>query len=117
MRLASLTSRETSLENKTIEEIYPEHSLALKKAKLMNSKFLTFKPLWEDYDSSTTPTNITEDPPTNYSPQRNTYFVSKYSKGWPTPIHTTLKKLKTPTLSWLRPRMAYKRHRNLGELL
>ena len=99
MRLVSLTSRESSLKNKTIDKIYPKHALALKKAKLMNSKFPTFKTLWENYASPfTTPTNITEDPATNNSPQRNTYFVSKYSKGWPTPIHTTLKKLKTPTV-------------------
>ena len=77
MRLASLTSRETSLENKTINEIYQEHALALKKAKLMNSKFPTFKTLWENYDnSSTTPTNITKDPATTYEAQRNTYLVS-----------------------------------------
>ena len=49
-RLASLTSRETSLKNKTIGEIYREHALALKKAKLINLKFPTFKTLWENYD-------------------------------------------------------------------
>ena len=47
----------------------------------------------------------------------NQYLVCKFSTSWPTPIHNTLKNEKNQALSWLRPRMAYKRHRNLIELL
>lgn len=52
------------------------------------------------------------------SDRRTTFVIMKYLGSWRTPVHKTLKKLKRKFgFGWLRPRMVYKWHRSLVEML
>ena len=111
-RLARLTSKIEENKNKTIDELYPEHSKVLKNAKLID-KFPKFKEIWENEDDIKN-NNIKKIK--NNKKNRQLYFTIKVSKFWKNPIHKIIKRLRNKyQLKWLRFAMCYKRHVNLAE--
>ena len=115
-RLSRLTSKEESVENLRVDQLYPDHAQALKNAKLYKkSHFPTMKELW-DKDRENSKRISMEKKRTKDT--RNIFFCIGKSNFWKTPIHQMIRNLikKTPKLSWIRVNLFQHRFPNLGEL-
>ena len=129
-RLAKLTTITDDNCDKPLDEIYPHHFSALKKADLLSTKTPTLKEetlkremkeknLMDELESglesisvSTRQARLRE-----RNRRRSTFFCIGYSRAWKTPIHTTIKELaKKFKLNWLRVSMSYHRFTNLREI-
>ena len=124
-RLGKLTSttpgglEETT--HQTIYKIYPNHFKALKEAKLIPcpgiNKLTKMRDLWR----RNTRDLRTKNKKNKKYDRRNVYFVQGHSNLFsklPEPLHHTIEKtFKANHIPWIRTRMAYRKFRNLGELL
>lgn len=79
-RLAGFTSRESSIQNKTIDMIYPEHSQARRKAKLI-SDFPTFKEVWNEYDTKNLQPRLLSTLKTTHTAETHTLYVNSLQAG------------------------------------
>ena len=126
-RLALLTSITPETENKRMDELYPHHITALRKAKLIKKdfKFLTLKEQFALIQNSKpkpkeelSEEEIAKQNKDKRDKSRTTWFCIGYSRIWGLPIHKRLERLrKKHGLTFLRNRMSYSRFTNLGEKL
>ena len=128
-RLANLSSANPETENKRLNELYPQHALALEKAQLTSasSDYQTLKESLEEIQiQNQNATNSANNTHTENSTAaetkrqrdkaRTTWFCIGYSKIWGMPISARLQRLREKyKLSWLRNAMSYRRFENLGQ--
>jgi len=120
-RLSRLTSKSKSLDNTTIDKVYPHHSRALQIAGIAPEKFPTFKEI-EIQQSKYSQDKKTEMKKAKEKKRkRDTFFcigVSKCSQktSYHPPFHAILKTLRNNyNLKWLRINMSYHRFTNLSQ--
>ena len=105
--------------NPSLEDIYPQHFMALKNAKLLTNKIsmlkeeiLKLKEKESKLEKESKNTKLKE-----RNRQRSPFFCIGYSKAWLIPIHQTIKEVKKKfKLGWLRVSMSYHRYTNLREI-
>jgi len=119
-RLAKLTSRTEVTEDMRIDELYPRHAEALRKAKLAPEVFPKLGEKLDDLKSESENRDRNEqDIEKNKAENarqsiRQSYFCIGFSKFWSKPIHAILKELKDKHgQNWLRISMSYHKFSNL----
>jgi GIY-YIG catalytic domain len=121
-RLTKLTSMDENNADKCLEDIYPEHFKALRRANLITNKIPTLREemsrVEEKLEQKRTKTREDESKKKREDlRKRSTFFCVGYSKAWITPIHKLIKEIKERfKLSWLRVSMSYHRFSNLREV-
>jgi hypothetical protein len=121
-RLTKLTSMDENNADKCLEDIYPEHFKALRRANLITNKIPTLREemsrVEEKLEQKRTKTREDESKKKREDlRKRSTFFCVGYSKAWITPIHKVIKEIKERfKLSWLRVSMSYHRFSNLREV-
>jgi hypothetical protein len=111
-RLASLTTRTEKSELMMMDELYPVHAKALKKANLAPDIFPTLGEILNNQQMDPTVNNAKEK-----KDMRTVRFCLGMSKWWNDPVHTILKELrKKHELTWLRVTMSYHKFSNLREI-
>ena len=139
LRLCKLTSQTKANLGRRIDELYPDHALALCKARLIQGEFPTMRDFWDEVEkkrknsdkevefnennfsecqelNDNSPTKNENEP--RKKNNRQTYFCIGFSDIWRrVPIHATLKKLRDKfNLKWLRISMSYHKFPNMREL-
>ena len=116
-RLGSLTSLTEDSKNKTLEELYPVHAAALRKAGHVPSS-LTLRQVKEKLDVFNSEKVDVDEAKRKRSPRRVAYCEVGFSRFWEEPLHATIKRLKAKhKLKWLRYGMSYHRFPNVREAL
>ena len=117
-RLAKLTTITEENKDKKLDELYPKHFKALRKAKLVTKEVPTLQA--ELQKTTTTTTDKDRDKAKEESDRnrrRSVFFCIGYSTIWNQPIHSMIKEIKQEfNLSWLRFSMAYHRFTNVREI-
>jgi hypothetical protein len=123
-RLTKLTYMDDTNADKSLEELYPNHFKALRKANLISAKVSTLRE--EMVKVKEKIANKRDKPKTSEAElkkkredlrKRTTFFCVGYSKAWITPIHKLIKEIKERfKLSWLRISMSYHRFSNVREI-
>ena len=123
-RLAKLTSLTPETEDKRIDELYPGHVEALRRAKLISNTF-EFPTLQQANEkltnnhhlpAETTPESTVRQAKKDRDKARTTWFCIRYSKIWGTPVSKRLRRLQEKHgLKWLRTEMFYHKFLNLEE--
>ena len=116
-RLAKLTTITDSNKDATIDEIYPHHATALKAAGLSPEKYPTIKSIQDSKQINAEARKRAKEKKRK-NRNRSVFFCIGHSKGWESPIHVTLKRLRNKhNLKWLRISMSYHRFPNFREML
>jgi hypothetical protein len=119
-RLAKLTSATEISKEKKLDELYPDHAEALRKADLAPKTFPTLKETLNKISEQNDPVNVETKKQKKRDKKRQTYFCIGVSNFWKVkglPIHQILKKLRNKhELKWLRISMSYHKFQNLQEL-
>jgi hypothetical protein len=96
-RLSSLTTRTEKSELTTMDELYPVHAKALKKANLAPDTFPILGKILDNQQMDPTVDNAKE-----RKDMRTVQFCLGMSKWWNDPVHTILKELQNKhELTWL----------------
>ena len=112
-RLASLTTVTNENKNSTLEQLYPKHFEALKKANLITSKVPTLEEELSKIEKPSDALKNTRDK----DRKRSIYFWVAYSDFWQVPILRVILKLrKKHKLKCLRVSMSYHRFTNMREI-
>jgi hypothetical protein len=110
-RLASLTTRTEKSELRRMDELYPAHAKALKKANLAPDIFPTLGKILDNQQMDPTVDNTKEK-----KDIKTVRFCLGISKWWNDLVHAILKVLRnTHELTWLRVTMSYHKFSNLRE--
>jgi hypothetical protein len=114
-RLESLTTRTKKSELTRMDELYPAHAKALKKANLAPDIFPTLGKILNNQQMDPTVVNVKEKK--NNQDMRTVQFCLGMSKWWNNPVHTILKELRNKhELMWLRVTMSYHKFSNIREI-
>ena len=114
-RLAKLTTKIPQIQDQLITEIYPSHAKALLKADLLPKKVPTLTN--QMHENEVMKSKKEQKDQNKKVDSRDIYFCIGYTKAWPKPVHTIIKRLiKNFGLTWLRFKMSYHRFPNLYEL-
>ena len=113
--MAELTSRNPSIHAGAVDNIYPAHVNALRKADLAPLVFPTMRDLWRNQNEKV---EIEKEQDVSVKQNINFYFCVAYSHYFSTSIHRVIDRLKKSfNLTWLILQMSYHRFNNLAELL
>ena len=118
IRLAGLTTRTARNQNTSLSVLYPETDKALKSAGLLKegAELPTLGQILDEKEREFVDSQLPRRQ--NGSDKRAVYCITRFEGDWRTPMHVTLQQLKRKYgFGWLRPRMCYRRHRNLREYL
>jgi hypothetical protein len=114
-RLASLTTRTEESELTRMDELYPAHAQALKKANLAPDTFPTLGEILDNQQMDPAVSNAKERK--NNQDTRTVRFCLGMRKWWNNPVHAILKELRNKhELTWLRVTMSYHKFSNLREI-
>jgi hypothetical protein len=99
-RLAYLTTRTEESELMRMDELYPVHAKALKKANLAPDTFPTLGKILDNQQMDPAVSNVKEKK--NNQDTQTVQFCSGMSKWWNNPVHAILKELRNKhELTWL----------------
>jgi hypothetical protein len=105
-RLAYLTTRTKESELMRMDELYPVHAKALKKANLAPDTFPTLGKILDNQQMDPAVSNVKEKK--NNQDTGTVQFCLGMSKWWNNPVHMILKELQNKhELTWLRVTMSY----------
>ena len=99
-RLAKLALRKTSIHSEEVDNIYPNHVKALRKAGLAPPNFPTIGDLWRNQDEKV---DMEKEKDVSKKKNRNVYFCVAYSRYFSMSIHRLINRIKRySNLSWMR---------------
>ena len=113
-RLAKLTSRNPSIHDEVVENMYPDHAKNFRKAGLAPPVFPSMGDLWrKQYENM----DIEKEQDISKKKNRNVYFCVAYSLHFSTSIHRVIDRIKSHLTSHVWEYECHTGFNNLAELL